>query len=119
MPTLGSRFGPIIASMLRERSNDVRRATVLATIALILDITDVFLPVHYRGSGLFGSGIPTDTPFRLTLALVLSNLVVPVLIATGGLQTLHDWVVWMVVAGANQGECEFDGWGAGVPESAS
>jgi hypothetical protein len=28
---------------------------------------------------------------------------------------LDEWVQWMVVAGARNGGCEFDGWGAEVP----
>ncbi len=31
-------------------------------------------------------------------------------------QTLDEWVTWMVVAGSEHGDCEFDGWGAQVPE---
>ena len=31
------------------------------------------------------------------------------------LEILDQWVDWMVSAGAEYGECEFDGWGAQVP----
>ena len=31
------------------------------------------------------------------------------------LEILDEWVDWMVSAGAEHGECEFDGWGAQVP----
>jgi hypothetical protein len=30
------------------------------------------------------------------------------------LLTLNEWVEWMVLAGAENGECKFDGWGAQV-----
>ena len=35
---------------------------------------------------------------------------------TISLEILDDWVRWMVAAGAEHGGCEFDGWGAQVPE---
>ena len=31
------------------------------------------------------------------------------------LDILNQWVVWMAVAGADHGGCQFDGWGARVP----
>jgi hypothetical protein len=31
------------------------------------------------------------------------------------LQTLDQWVTWMVVAGVQNGGCDFDGWGAELP----
>jgi uncharacterized SAM-dependent methyltransferase len=31
------------------------------------------------------------------------------------LEILNDWVRWMVLAGAENGHCEFDGWGAQLP----
>jgi hypothetical protein len=31
------------------------------------------------------------------------------------LDTLNEWVRWMVLAGAENGDCEFDGWGAHLP----
>jgi hypothetical protein len=30
-------------------------------------------------------------------------------------EILDDWVVWMVLAGHENGGCKFDGWGAAVP----
>lgn len=30
------------------------------------------------------------------------------------LELLDEWVTWMVLAGAEHGECDFDGWGAQV-----
>lgn len=34
---------------------------------------------------------------------------------TISLEVLDEWVQWMVAAGAANGGCEFDGWGAQVP----
>jgi hypothetical protein len=31
-------------------------------------------------------------------------------------RVLDDWVEWMVLAGAEHGRCEFDGWGAAIPD---
>ena len=31
------------------------------------------------------------------------------------LETLNEWVTWMVLAGHENGNCKFDGWGAAVP----
>jgi hypothetical protein len=31
------------------------------------------------------------------------------------LDILHRWVGWMVAAGAENGGCDFDGWGAEAP----
>ena len=31
------------------------------------------------------------------------------------LEVLNDWVRWMVAAGAETGECIFDGWGTALP----
>lgn len=31
-------------------------------------------------------------------------------------EILQDWVRWMIAAGAQYGACQFDGWGAGLPE---
>ena len=36
---------------------------------------------------------------------------------TTSLDILNQWVQRMVVAGAQNGGCDFDGWGAGVPRA--
>lgn len=35
------------------------------------------------------------------------------------LNLLNEWVRWMVLAGHENGQCEFDGWGAQLPRQAS
>jgi hypothetical protein len=34
---------------------------------------------------------------------------------TVSLPILNEWVSWMVAAGADHGQCQFDGWGAEIP----
>jgi hypothetical protein len=38
---------------------------------------------------------------------------------TLSLDVLNQWVEWMVLAGYENGKCEFDGWGAQLPDGTS
>jgi hypothetical protein len=59
--------------------------------------TDYDVEVVSQKRGLFGNGFSVIGKTKPTGV---------------SLEILNDWVRWMVIAGAENGPCEFDGWGA-------
>ena len=68
--------------------------------ASLADQTDYAVQVHQQKKGLL----------RKTWIVEGTTQPTPV-----SLDVLNDWVRWMIAAGAEKGECIFDGWGTAVP----
>jgi hypothetical protein len=77
------------------RPSDQAEAEQLA--AFLRADTDYEVDVVSQNRGVFGKGFSVMGKTQPTGV---------------SLETLNDWVRWMVIAGVDKGPCEFDGWGA-------